>query len=124
MIVHLRKFLLLLGLAGGIAPLSLEGYSLSDEADDPSAWKFPARMIEPGEYLVVFASGKNRVSPSGELHTTFRLSASGGYLGFSGPSGMLTEFSPIYPEQSDDVSFGQIMEGGVILLDRLRVRMC
>lgn len=151
MIVHLRKFLLLLGLAGGIVPLtgelrmseflaanesgirdedgdfsdwieihnptarsvSLEGYSLSDEADDPSAWKFPARMIEPGEYLVVFASGKNRVSPSGELHTTFRLSASGGYLGFSGPSGMLTEFSPVYPEQSDDVSFGLIMEGGV-----------
>ena len=55
--------------------------NISDEAvdlkdwtltDGGPGWSFPGLRIEPGERLVVFASGKDR--KNGELHTDFRLS--------------------------------------------------
>ena len=58
----------------GAAPVDLEGYSLSD-AENKARWAFPAVTLSPGEYRVVFASGKNRRDPNGELHTSFKLSA-------------------------------------------------
>ena len=60
--------------------LSLLGWSLTDDATQPRKWQFPERYLEPGAYLVVFASGKDR-SGAGNLHTNFRLEASGEYLG-------------------------------------------
>lgn len=63
---------------GGGAPLDLEGYSLSDVEGKPERWRFPSLTLQPGECLVVFASGKNRRDPSGELHANFRLSAGDG----------------------------------------------
>ena len=61
----------------GDATVSLKGYSLSD-IQGKARWHFPALALEPGASLVVFASGKNRLDPSGELHTNFCLSASDG----------------------------------------------
>jgi hypothetical protein len=40
--------------------VNLEGWGLSDTQEDPYRWTFPARMIKPGEYLLVWASGKDR----------------------------------------------------------------
>jgi hypothetical protein len=54
--------------------MDLEGYYLSDRTDEPGRWRFPDVSIGPGEFLVVFASGKNRAVPGDELHTDFRLS--------------------------------------------------
>jgi predicted Rdx family selenoprotein len=58
--------------------------------------------------LVVFASGKDRRDPANQLHTNFSLNAEGEYLGLIKPDGVTatTEFSPKFPEQSDDVSYG------------------
>lgn len=54
-------------------PLDLGGYHLSDDEDDPARWALPPVVLEPHGYLIVFASGKDRRDPAGELHTDFRL---------------------------------------------------
>ena len=59
----------------GASPIDLSGYGLSDKTEKPARWRFPEVTIQPGEYLVVYASGLDRVMDNGELHTGFSLSA-------------------------------------------------
>jgi len=40
--------------------IDLNGFGLSDNAADPFKWTFPSLSLEPGKYLIVFASGKDR----------------------------------------------------------------
>lgn len=44
----------------GNSPVNLQHYGLSDDPDEPLRWTFPEITIQPNDYLVVFASGKNR----------------------------------------------------------------
>ena len=68
-------------------PVSLEGWALTDDDIKRAKWLFPAKVIQPGEYLVVFCSGKNRQNPAGELHTNFKLSRKGEMIRLSNPEG-------------------------------------
>ena len=91
----------------GSQGVNLEAWSLTDKASDPAQWRFPAVILEGGHYLVVFASGKDRTQPGNPLHTNFRLSSSGEYLGLYRPDGTAaTLFGPAYPPQLEDVSYG------------------
>jgi hypothetical protein len=94
--------------------VNLTGWSLTDQVLEPNQWEIPAVMLAPGEEIVIFASGKNRAVPGSELHTNFKLSASGEYLGLIRPEGITVEyaFSPTYPQQYPDVSFGIGTPGG------------
>ena len=71
-------------------------------------WTFPEVNLPPGEYLVVFASDKNRATAGGELHTNFRLSGSGEYLALIAPDGttITNQFSPTFPAQATGFSYG------------------
>jgi hypothetical protein len=85
----------------------LYGWSLTDERDLPRKWIFPDVSLDPGGYMLVFASGKNRSISGQELHTNFRLEGAGEYLGFFNPEGTaVTEFYPGFPEQQTDFSYG------------------
>ncbi len=55
------------------AAVDLEGWGLSDDPGDTLSWVLPARSLEPGEILLVFASGKDSVE--GELHASFSVAA-------------------------------------------------
>ena len=44
----------------GSTAINLTGYGLSDRVDDPFKWIFPNCNLDPGEHLLVFASGKDR----------------------------------------------------------------
>ena len=55
----------------GETSVDLAGWYLSDDPDAPDEWKIPPLTLAPGEYAVIFASGKNRTE--GELHTSFSL---------------------------------------------------
>src|SRR6185369_2639853 len=89
------------------APISLAGYHLTDNAANLHRWTFPAVTLNSGDYLVVFASGKNRTDPAGRLHTDFQLSADGEYLALVAPNGVtVSAFAPAYPPQFENVSFG------------------
>ena len=87
--------------------VDLAGWRLSDSAANLGKWVFPAVTLQPGEFRLVFASGKHRTNPAGPLHTNFSLAAGGEYLALSAPDGTLaTVFAPTYPAQQKDVSYG------------------
>ena len=65
--------------------INLQGWYLTDDDENLTLWEFPSIEILPNAYLVVFASGKDRTGP--ELHTNFKLSASGDYLALIAPGG-------------------------------------
>ncbi|MDA7865423.1 CotH kinase family protein [Akkermansiaceae bacterium] len=87
-------------------PVDLAGYYLTDDSQVLNRWVFPSTMLGPGEWLVVFASGKDR--DVGELHTDFKLSAGGEYLALVSPDGstVVTDFGDRYPPQFEDGSYG------------------
>ena len=89
-------------------PISLTGYHLTDNAANLVKWTFPDVTLDPGAYLIVFASGKDRRDPSGPLHTSFQLAAEGEYLALVAPDGVtvVSAFAPVYPPQFDNWSFG------------------
>ena len=93
----------------GTAPLDLEGWYLSDDRYNPEKWQFPSIVLEAQDYLVVFASGKNRAARDAQLHTNFGLQSQGGYLALIGPNGraVASEYAP-YNQQFADVSYGLV----------------
>ncbi len=44
----------------GSEPVNLEGFGLSDNYENPFKWVFPSVTLNPGEHLLVWASGKDR----------------------------------------------------------------
>jgi len=55
---------------GTDSAVDLAGYSLSDNPDSLSRWTFPEAVIAPGQYLVVYCSGKDRF-PTNSHYETF-----------------------------------------------------
>ena len=90
------------------SPANLGGYYLTDDSEALAKWAFPAVTLPPKGYLVVFASGKNRVANPARLHTNFKLNADGGFLALVKPDGatFASAFSPRYPKLKDDVAYG------------------
>jgi hypothetical protein len=52
----------------GTDTVNLAGYSLTDDLDDPSQWVFPNISLAPGEFRIVFCSGKDRKPVTGFKH--------------------------------------------------------
>ncbi|MBN1507030.1 MAG: lamin tail domain-containing protein [Sedimentisphaerales bacterium] len=83
------------------------GWYLTDDHRDLTRWRFPDGVtMKAGEFLVVFASGKDH--GGAELHTNFRLDADGSYLAlvYSDGATVVHEYAPRYPRQLTDVSYG------------------
>jgi len=100
------------------APVDLAGWHLTDDAANLDKWTFPdlpQSLLAPGEYLVVFASGQateTYVDPGGNLHTDFKLGASGEYLGLTDTAeAIIHEYAPSFPQQLADVSYGIAING-------------
>ena len=94
---------------------ALAGYHLTDSTTNLTKWEFPAATLGGDSYLVVFASGKNRVftwTDAGgthtEYHTNFKLGADGEYLALVAPDGatVVSQYATQYPRQVPDVSYG------------------
>ena len=92
-------------------PADLEGHYLTDDESALTKWSFPAVELGPGQFMLVFASEKNRRDPEAELHTNFKIDKEGEYLGLVAPDGIsvISEFgsadSPL-PDQRQDISYG------------------
>ena len=87
--------------------VDLEGYSLTDDEDRPMRWQFPAVSLDPGAYLIVFASGKDRAVAGEELHADFSLDGDGEFLMLSDAGATpLSAYAPEFPEQQRDISYG------------------
>lgn len=44
----------------GAVPVNLEGYQIIDTEPLPGAWSFPSYTLAPGDYVMVYASGKDK----------------------------------------------------------------
>lgn len=87
--------------------VSLAGHFLTDDAANPVKWAFPATNLAAGEFLLVFASGKDRAQAGATLHSNFKLNNEGEYLALVGPGPSIVHaYSPEYPSQREDVSYG------------------
>lgn len=91
---------------------SIEGWFLTDEATNLTKWRFPNKVVAQNQYLLVFASGKDKTNPAAPfLHTSFNLSPSGEYLALVDPNtNIISAFSTFpnnYPPQTPDVSYGR-----------------
>jgi hypothetical protein len=85
---------------------SLDGYFLTDDAANLNKWRIPAVNVPGGGFALIFASAKDRTDPLAQLHTSFKLSASGGYLGLVAPDATTVVSSYNYPQQLSDISYG------------------
>ncbi len=103
----------------GYIPISLDGWFLTDDAENLKKWPFPDGItLNGGYYFLVFASGQDvndYNDPEGNYHTNFKLSSDGEYLALVRPDGIVVhdynnyqlgddEFG--YPPQQTDVSYG------------------
>src|SRR4051812_10810521 len=87
--------------------VNVGGWYLTDNPLVLNKWRFPAVTLQPGTFLVVFASGKNLTADPANLHTSFQLSADGGFLALVKPDGttVASGYAP-YPPAGQDEPFG------------------
>jgi CotH kinase protein/Lamin Tail Domain len=94
------------------AAVDLAGWRLTDDPARLSKWVFPPYNLPAGGRLIVWASEKDR--DAGQLHTNFKLDQDGEYLALISPSGTVsTEFAPVFPFQTANVSYGRGFGGTV-----------
>jgi hypothetical protein len=94
--------------------VSLAGWSLTTNASNLRQWVFPNVVLPDAEdadgsdnFMVVFASGKNRAVNTNELHTNFRLPVNGGFLALVDNKTNIVSVFSNYPPQSVDVAYGE-----------------
>ena len=90
------------------AAVDLDGWYLTDDDDNLTKWQFPDVTLAEDDYLVVFASEKDRRVAGSDLHTNFKLTQDGEYLALVDPDGqtVVHEYAPAYPKQFDETSYG------------------
>ena len=87
------------------APVSLATYALSDDAEERFKWMLPNITLNPGEFLVVFLSGRD-VREGSELHTSFKLGSADVCVTLADRRIGLVQTVPIHQESGKNVSFG------------------
>ncbi len=89
-------------------PVNLYKWYLTDDSSNLTKWQFPSVEVGAQGYLVVYASGKDQRIAGRELHANFTLAEDGGYLAIVKPDGskIAWEYSPAYPAQQPDESYG------------------
>ncbi len=103
----------------GTNSVNLRGWWLTDKLNKPDKWKLPEVIIAPGEYRVVWTSGKDRDNPLLPLHTDFSLSKNGEYLGLykpdpvDGTPRLVDDYAPAFPPLPPDISYGVTRVGVV-----------
>ena len=103
-------------------PINLDGWFLTDDANDLEKWEFPAVEIARGGFLVVFASGKDRRDADGQLHTNFQLRAGGEFLAIVFPDGRtIAQAYDEYPPQFAGISYGLSGGSGSTRIDTILI---
>ena len=92
------------------APVQLANFGLSDDPGVPFKWTFPSRLLPAGAFLLIFASDKDRKTGT-QLHTNFKISASGESLQLVNATGTPLDLVPPV-QMASNVSFGRRPDGG------------
>ncbi len=99
----------------GDMAIDLAGMYLTDDLDDPTAWRFPEdrpaeTTIDSNGYLIVWADGDVLDSPG--LHAGFSLSAGGEEIGLFDSDGATRIDSIVFGSQMTNLSYGRWPNGG------------
>ncbi|MCP4547855.1 MAG: T9SS type A sorting domain-containing protein [bacterium] len=84
------------------------GFCLSDDEDNPGLWTLPSHVLQAGEHLLIFASGKDRVGL--ELHSNFRISSAGETVILTNRQGQIVDMIEV-GSLPVDVSTGRSPDG-------------
>ena len=84
----------------GSEAVNLEGWGLSDDYDDPFQWTFPDVTVGAEEFLLVFASNKDRRNPDAILHTNFAIGRDGDEIVITRPDEYQVDELPPTPRTS------------------------
>jgi hypothetical protein len=92
----------------GLESIDLEGYFLSDDADDVAQWSFPeGTIIEPNGYLTIWA---DKDEDQSGLHANFKLSASAESVLLVDPDTLIIDEVAFF-DQTPDISYGRFPNG-------------
>ena len=94
----------------GSSSVNLDGFGISDDPTLPLKWVFPAQTIQPGEYLLIWASSKDRAVLGQPFHTNFKLSSIGEPVQLTNASGGVVD-QVAAVELQPDVSYGRQPNG-------------
>ncbi|MCF8244352.1 MAG: CotH kinase family protein [Saprospiraceae bacterium] len=94
----------------GDAPLPLQNFFLTDNEKLPAKWRMPNIWIQPQAYLVFWADSDES---QGNLHTNFKLSASGEYVAIyeKNAAGFSLVDGFDFGEQNPDQATGRLPNG-------------
>ena len=96
----------------GNESMDIGGYALSDSESTPREWLFPENTtLNPGEFVVVFLSGKDKIGKNGELHAGFRLNSMEDTLLCANVQGKIIDMWSVL-EPGDDVSMEMDPDSG------------
>ena len=91
--------------------VDIGGWYLTDSAKNLTQWSFPqGTILQPGGYLIIYCdSSYSQPLVLGEYHANFGLSREGECLAliYSDGHTIIHEFSPFFPPQRSDISYGQ-----------------
>lgn len=95
----------------GETDVDLTGWRIGDDPEDPnSGFALPQTVLGPGEYLLIYADGKNCVDEDGGLHAGFSLSSSGECLVLADGTGKVVS-RMYFGELGRDVSCARMNDG-------------
>ncbi|MDA3892058.1 MAG: CotH kinase family protein [Salinivirgaceae bacterium] len=89
--------------------ISLQGYKLSDNEENPLKWEVPDIQLNPKCFLLIFASGKDTLV-NGEVHTNFKISADGEPIILTSKSNIIIDSFASIPLNSNE-SYGRLPDG-------------
>ncbi|MCD4697934.1 MAG: lamin tail domain-containing protein, partial [Bacteroidales bacterium] len=92
----------------GTETIDLIGFTITDNPDDKNKCTFPSLNLAPNDYLLVWASNKDRTG--NELHTNFKLSAGGEFVGLYTASGTVVD-TVTFGEQTTNISMARLPNG-------------
>jgi hypothetical protein len=88
------------------ADINIKGYYITDDKTNPKKYKFTTDIIIPAKgYRLIWTDDHNT-----GIHTNFKLSASGEFLGLYNPNSILVD-SLTFPIQQPNISYGAYPNG-------------
>lgn len=93
------------------APVALEGFGLSTDAQNPYMWRFPEMTLEPDSFVVVWTSGKDYQAGSGSAHCNFKLRGNDCLVILTSP-GHKWRAALLFGDMHENISYGRLPDGG------------
>lgn len=96
----------------GTSRISLDGFGLSDDHERPHRWVLGDVDLDPGEFMLVWASGKDQPEPheDNNLHANYSIGSSGESVILTDPDGELLD-EITFADLPSDVSYGSYPNG-------------